>query len=340
MAVLRRTLHGLRRHTAAAALVVTGAGCVLFDALGTGDKALAFSHQVHVEGEKLRCTSCHESYAVSDDPGMPSADSCQACHDEIDADAPPEKQVSTLFDGDTFKAAHASKLSSEVIFSHKLHARDDSTCGACHTGIQANEVIDEDVGVRMSACMDCHAERGVANQCATCHTQIREDWAPENHRHEWIRMHGSVVRADTGNAGDTCAMCHTESQCIDCHEVQPPQSHTNFFRLRGHGMIASMDRDSCFACHRTDSCDKCHENTLPLSHTGSFGGTRSTHCLGCHFPLKGESCFACHKTAPSHALAAPKPPWHTPAMNCRQCHGLSAPLPHVDNGSDCNACHH
>jgi hypothetical protein len=26
-------------------------------------------------------------------------------------------------------------------------------------------------------------------------------------------------------------------------------------------------------------------------------------------------------------------------MNCRQCHGMTAPLPHVDKGDDCNACH-
>jgi hypothetical protein len=33
------------------------------------------------------------------------------------------------------------------------------------------------------------------------------------------------------------------------------------------------------------------------------------------------------------------PPGHTPGMNCRQCHGLTAPLPHADNGSECARCH-
>jgi hypothetical protein len=28
-----------------------------------------------------------------------------------------------------------------------------------------------------------------------------------------------------------------------------------------------------------------------------------------------------------------------PSMNCRLCHGAGVPLPHVDNGSDCNSCH-
>jgi hypothetical protein len=56
-------------------------------------------------------------------------------------------------------------------------------------------------------------------------------------------------------------------------------------------------------------------------------------------PLQGDSCFVCHKGTPSHLMAAPKPPNHSPAMDCRSCHGLSEPLPHFDNGDDCNTCH-
>ena len=33
------------------------------------------------------------------------------------------------------------------------------------------------------------------------------------------------------------------------------------------------------------------------------------------------------------------PPGHTPAMNCRQCHGRGVPLLHVDNGTECITCH-
>jgi hypothetical protein len=61
--------------------------------------------------------------------------------------------------------------------------------------------------------------------------------------------------------------------------------------------------------------------------------------MGCHQPLGNESCAVCHKGTPSHALATPKPPGHNPAMNCRMCHGNGQPLPHFDNGDDCNSCH-
>ena len=75
---------------------------------------------------------------------------------------------------------------------------------------------------------------------------------------------------------------------------------------------------------------------------GSFASSLQTHCLGCHTPLSGEPCLVCHKGTPSH-FDADLPPDHNPGMNCRQCHipgGTRPPMPHVDNGSNCNDCHH
>jgi hypothetical protein len=64
------------------------------------------------------------------------------------------------------------------------------------------------------------------------------------------------------------------------------------------------------------------------------------HCLTCHEQLSESACSVCHKGTPDHRLAAPKPANHTAGLNCRQCHGHGQPLPHVDNGTDCNSCHH
>jgi hypothetical protein len=111
------------------------------------------------------------------------------------------------------------------------------------------------------------------------------------------------------------------------------------WRLRSHGVVASMDRDNCATCHTPDSCERCHAESVPLSHRGSFGAPMDTHCLSCHVPLKNESCFVCHKNTNSHLDASPKPADHSPALDCRSCHGVTESLPHVDNGDDCNVCH-
>jgi hypothetical protein len=334
-------LRSLRARTAAplAALLALGAGCAFIDGLTGGEQRFAFSHDIHVVGEELACVSCHENFAVSDEPGMPSPDTCQSCHEEIDADKPAERQVATLFDGEAFKAARVSRLDDELVFSHKLHAKDPKSCNSCHVDIDTNRAIDEEIAVPMARCVDCHAEREVANECSTCHVEIREDVAPRSHQSDWMRFHGRCVRNKSLATADQCELCHTEATCVGCHKDEAPESHTNYFRLRGHGMLAQMDRQSCAVCHTPDTCTSCHEDVLPLTHTGMWGSPLNTHCLSCHFPLRSESCFVCHKSTPSHSLGSPKPDWHTPAMNCRQCHGVSTPLPHVDNGSDCNACH-
>jgi hypothetical protein len=124
-----------------------------------------------------------------------------------------------------------------------------------------------------------------------------------------------------------------------CHVQVAPRSHTTHFVTRGHGWDAATDRQACAACHDQDACVRCHEQTRPRSHAGAWGGVRSTHCDSCHVPVASSDCATCHQGTPSHASATPLPPTHTAGMDCRQCHGLSQPLPHVDNGMECIACH-
>ena len=119
-----------------------------------------------------------------------------------------------------------------------------------------------------------------------------------------------------------------------------PRNHTNYWRQRGHGLTAQLDRMSCATCHRTDACERCHQEVLPRSHRGMWGGGQNTHCLSCHFPVETQgNCVTCHKATPGHLGAAPLPPNHNPAMNCRLCHGNGVRLPHFDPGTACTACH-
>lgn len=314
------------------------AGCTLF--VDEGSQPLAFSHRVHVVQEELDCVICHEDAYAADAPGMPYPDTCMLCHEDTAEDTPPERRIETLFVDETYAAGHWSALSDEVIFSHAAHVGAEIGCAECHVGIDENERLDASIGVDMRACTTCHAARAQPNECATCHTEVDEFWAPPSHARHWERRHGDASRlADPGSSSD-CATCHAPTECADCHLAEPPASHTNTFRRRSHGLAAALDRESCAACHRTDACESCHMDTRPRSHVGQFGGTKSRHCLGCHLPVRANNCITCHKGAPSHLAATPMPEWHTPGMNCRQCHGISAPLPHVDKGDDCLACHH
>lgn len=342
MAVLKRYPFLLSPGALLAAFGVLVIGCSIgrqFGVGAAGDDALVFSHLLHYEEEGLDCSSCHLTFDSEDDPGMPSKAQCMLCHADIDEEKPPERRIETLFDGETYRAQRISQLSDEIIFSHQLHAIDEALCGTCHEGIEENERLDERMAVSMDDCSRCHESLGVANDCATCHSQLGEDYPPSTHDQNWDRSHGFVFRNGSTLTANRCDMCHLESDCNTCHFAVQPANHTNYWRRRGHGLTARMDRQNCYACHRTDSCEACHQEVLPQNHTGMFGSPMNRHCLNCHISTTDGGCFTCHTGTPSHLLAAPQPPDHTPGMNCLQCHGVLAPLPHVHKGEDCTICH-
>lgn len=319
-------------------LAVTG--CQLFR-LG-GPEGPVFSHRFHVVEKKLECVDCHADYEEEAGAGMPFADVCAPCHDELDKEKPPLRRAAALLppEGEGEPAWKlVTKLPEDIIFSHKAHHDKSVECSECHRGIEENQEVSARLAIGKPECMDCHARRGVSNECSVCHKTLRKDVAPADHRLAWLRTHGQEVRSDRRTRSD-CNLCHTDDWCSGCHQEVAPQSHTNFWRQRGHGVAAAIDRDNCKACHQVDYCERCHQEVAPRSHAGTFASSMQTHCVTCHTPLSGESCGVCHQGTPSHlALATPLPAGHNPAMNCRQCHGVGEPLRHLDNGDNCVSCH-
>jgi hypothetical protein len=322
------------------------AGCLIHDALVKPTPPFAFNHRVHVEDEEIGCVECHGRWDDDEDPGMPKAAQCALCHNSLDEEKPPERRVSNLIVDGKVRASHVGRQSPEIVFSHLSHAtREGTDCVSCHEDIAKDDGSLVGFAVpdpmSMDACVACHAETTgpPLSDCAACHSEIRAGVEPPSHRADWMRFHGSIVRGRSEDRVDQCALCHQESSCTMCHQVMPPENHTNFWRRRGHGLTASMDRASCMTCHESDSCRRCHEEIRPMSHTGSWGEPRDRHCLGCHEPLRNTSCGVCHDGTPSHEMATPLPPDHNAGMNCRMCHGNGQPLPHVDNGQQCTSCH-
>lgn len=319
-------------------LASAAAGCAL---LGVrGGPPSGFSHRQHAADAGLPCIHCHEGAEAGDRAGMPPLETCRACHDPADeSDLPEEYRLETVLgSGPAEWAARVSRFPAEVIFSHAAHR--GVGCEGCHGDLLSGTDSREPRRIGKPECLACHEESGVAQPCSTCHREIDEKWRPPSHDAGWETLHGRIARS--GNPQEfteQCSLCHEESQCVGCHLDEPPRSHTQYWRERGHAIDARIDRDRCSTCHLPDSCDRCHSEQAPISHRGAWGAPRSDHCLSCHLSGTRE-CMLCHQEgAPSHALATPLPPGHLPSFNCRQCHGLSAPLPHVDKGDDCIFCH-
>ncbi|MEZ6018155.1 MAG: cytochrome c3 family protein [Planctomycetota bacterium] len=338
-------------------------GCAAVAMFGKQDPVAVFSHRVHVIDQGLDCAMCHAIEEGAALPLAPDLAQCALCHDGLDEDKPEHKRAAAFFvparsdagsqsergalDGalgeaevDLVLRPGLQRFASEVKFDHSAHiATLDENCLACHVGIDESDRLRPSDAQTMQTCVTCHEERGRADSCAVCHSVVGRDWAPRSHAASWTFLHGEASRDAESMTSSDCALCHSQSSCTECHLSTPPANHDEHFRLRGHGVFADLAREGCATCHTSNSCIRCHESTRPISHHGAFGAPMNTHCVSCHFPLASETCSTCHRDAASHALAAPQPAGHVPGANCRLCHGAGAPLPHVDDGSDCSFCH-
>ena len=300
-----------------------------------------FNHEAHtVRG--IGCADCHEGAEKEVKAGMPSKAFCMNCHEDLDKekDKPLEKKVAWFHNeaGDVAWADYG-KQKEDIKFSHGVHMG-KAACVDCHAGIDKNTGLLPHGPQRMTACMSCHQEKAPAKlDCAVCHTSIDKLKKPDNHFQNWTKAHGAGAKEGAGVATiNNCSLCHQPQACVACHQTVPPQDHTEFWRLRAHGVTVGLDRSRCTICHQTDFCVACHKVTAPMSHTAGFSAPQNGHCRNCHLPVQtAVGCSVCHRETPSHAAAPPKPPWHNAAMVCRSCHGLS--LKHPDNGDNCNACH-
>lgn len=296
-----------------------------------------FNHAAHLRQEGVSCAFCHSIDQATGLMRKAGPQLCKPCHEQ-QLRGPKDLDLDALFDvSGHYIATNVAKLPSDLRFSHLPHVG-VTECATCHGDIANSKGIPEPT-LGKDTCMGCHAERKASNECTTCHRAIDKDWKPQSHDTAWDARHGFVVRSRDDAIENRCSLCHENEQtCVACHQTNPPDDHSNYWRQRGHGLSVQIDRSRCVTCHRTDFCERCHESTRPRSHRGSFGAPSQRHCTSCHFPLQGEGCYTCHKSAPDH-LGTPLPAGHHPAMNCRLCHGAGVRLPHPDNGTSCVSCH-
>lgn len=249
-----------------------------------------FSHETHFENG-IECAQCHGGIREQDSDFVPSGrymPKPQRCLD-----------------------CHGRQLRN---FTHERHAEKEVACSACHgdatpddsLALPAEATIPQGVPTSVPpTCAECHEP--VSSDCVTCHLPGTYDRTvpPDSHRAGWERFHGTAGRlTQAGQHGTDCFTCHAQQACEACHNTRPPQDHTNFWRVRGHGLMAAGDRERCTTCHRQDFCEACHRETAPRTHIGTWSSSR--HCPWCHlsagFSSTDENCRVCHRTI-LHATA-------------------------------------
>ena len=317
---------------------------------GSPVRDLRQNHKIHTQDEEIDCETCHTGAVSEPRAGIVEMEACADCHDGADEGVANKGEcllchvVANLPAGCTAEACTENLLpdistsvgpkpyrnlkyaeGDQPGFSHAAHAKKKVACSECHGNIALEEGNPFPSGKwmpRPEQCLGCHqevTEKQIPSTCDTCHVEstFAKDVPPPTHRGNWTAFHGAVSQLTLeGQHGQDCTTCHTSSDCADCHATEPPRDHTNFWRVRGHGLTASMDQESCATCHRQDFCTSCHVETAPRTHIGNWVGK---HCVNCHLTdskSPQEGCSACHKQA-LH-VSAPHPV--ITKRECTSCH--------------------
>lgn len=337
-----------------------------------------FNHKVHVAVNEMDCASCHAGAESEARAGMPAFDTCLACHEGAEKGSKIAASLAVLQGRRKGGKALWQMVhpQSDLLFDHKSHtallAKQDPkslACKACHGDVGSAEGLRRSVISSMASCMECHEKGAPApeapkapapaegaeiaaapptaeqmTECSFCHRVWRTDTQPEDHRKLWRVTHGEEVRFGLDEKrAYYCSLCHEKGYCEDCHRIEKPRSHTAFFRIRGHGIEAEINRDRCSTCHRQDYCVRCHQDTRPRDHTASWGGAPYRHCTYCHLDASNTRCGVCHKGSAAgfggRHVAAGAPAYPKDATHAGNCTMLCHTSRHPDPGPVCTTCH-
>jgi hypothetical protein len=302
---------------------------------------------------EFTCITCHSNPETDDEHDEVlgysySSTACLACH-------PNGSEEGNFDHNNTNFPLTGSHTTVECLDCHTNGFTDTPTaCFACHT-------VDFDQSTNPN-----HAELGLSNDCASCHT-TEPDWNPAtfaNHNDFYVLSGAHATIAND------CASCHngdytnTPTTCVGCHQGDYDQttnpSHTELSfstdcimcHSENAWIPATFDHDgqyfpiysgshegewsACIDCHTTPgnfaeyTCITCHANPETAEqHSGVAGYTyNSVACLACHPTGEADGAFDHNSTM------FPLTGAHN-AVDCFSCH---------TNGfegtpTDCQACH-
>lgn len=348
------------RKLAVAVVVVSGCAALLQHVRRAGEDPIRVPHDTHAKND-VDCSFCHEAVETAtslDVKLLPDEAKCLECHAD-------EKQKGNCgkCHTDVKHAGPFVKIDRHLTLSHAQHLKGGAKCESCHRKLPGARAVDEhSLPVAMATCRGCHNHDDDYRdgRCTRCHTDLTryplKPIADFSHDGNFVKEHPRAARA----AADTCALCHEQNFCADCHaatahpkiEIKFPEKvdsdfiHRNDYLSR-HALEASSDPAMCRRCHAPSFCTDCHQ-TQNLTPTAA--NPRDPHPPGWSLPSSPRfhgvearrdisRCAACHDQGP--------------ATNCIQCHKVGGvggdphpsgwadrhPREEIAHNSMCTYCH-
>ncbi len=234
---------------------------------------IQFVHTPHIDQE-LDCAVCHEDPDTKPLPRQPLKPFCMDCH------------------GDTRPELNECSVCHETLTKDTIPTSRGGMAIAHGSPDVWEHVHGREARLDANFCAQCHSQE---NDCEECHTTQ----APDSHTPVWRRKsHGLHATWDR----QSCATCHEEDTCLQCHQNSEPASH--------RGRFGAPVNTHCVSCHmpaEQNNCTVCHEeishpSALPSPH--AFG-VYPPDCARCHpgglptraphFTNSSVRCIVCHK---------------------------------------------
>jgi len=138
-----------------------------------------FRHDIHAGQDQVPCAYCHNTVAVSSEPGIPAIETCLGCHRIIQGStdshrAEIQKVWSAFTDQKPPQWERIHALPSFVRFPHQRHIKAlggtaATVCANCHGEVARMPQVYQVKTLRMGWCVNCHIERKVSRDCTVCH---------------------------------------------------------------------------------------------------------------------------------------------------------------------------
>ena len=255
------------------------------------------------------CARCHMNVATLPVASSLSSDPRVAV---TTRDLLPAWPVPDTHRRDGFVEAHGPQAAAPGATCANCHAR--SSCTTCHTGAGASAVIralpDPSRGPRGVQLRRPLADARGRTAGSVATTRLAADTGSRvvrPHPRNFVETH----RAPAAAGQQSCAGCHTQRFCSDCHAGESRRAFHPVNFIAGHAAPTyARDRD-CASCHNTEVfCRDCHRasglqaagrnaavyhNAQPqwLLQHGRAARLELASCTTCHTQA---TCMRCHAT--------------------------------------------
>ncbi len=279
-------------------------------------RELRFSHQAHVDGQKVACETCHTDLdrpTTTVGEIVPSMATCSTCHNDVKASNACETCHTNLA---ALRPAEHNRT--DFVREHKILARQsDAACATCHTQESCAECHNgadlTAVNVPGRDLVSPHSPRLTAIDRGQGMNLMKVHDLNYRYTHA-IDAKGKVTECKTCHSEETfCSTCHMAGGNVNQAAFKPSSHQQPGFIVLSvgsgggtHAQLAKRDIESCASCHAEDgadpTCTRCHTDadgirgTDPRTHEPGF----MSDVHGPWHSDPGAVCYTCHNDPNAH----------------------------------------